>query len=96
MRKWMTTVLLGAALAAPVAMRADKDDKHEHEAKREKRYYDRQARDYHQWNDNEDRAYRRWLQEQHRDYRDWNRVNRRDQQEYWRWRHQHPDMDDRR
>jgi hypothetical protein len=75
--------LLGAALLAPVAVNAD--DHHD------KRYYDRDHKDYHQWNNQEDRAYRVYLGEQHRDYRDFSKANRNDQSQYFRWRHEHPD-----
>ena len=78
-------LLLSAALIAPVAARAD-DRSHQ-----DRRYYDRNGRDYHSWNDHEDRAYRAYLQEQHRDYRDFHRVNHGQQQQYFKWRHQHPD-----
>jgi len=75
--------LLGAALIAPVAVRAD-----EHH---DKRYYDRDHKDYHQWNGQEDRAYRVYLGEQHRNYRDFSRVRRNEQSQYFAWRHSHPD-----
>ena len=71
------------ALTAPVALRAD--DHHD------KRYYDRDGRDYHTWDDHEDRAYRVYLGEQHRDYREFHRVKPVQQREYFRWRHEHPD-----
>ena len=74
---------LSATLIGPVAARAG--------APQEKRYYDKSGKDYHTWNSNEDRAYRSYLTEQHRDYRDFNKVNRGQQQEYFKWRHQHPD-----
>jgi hypothetical protein len=72
-----------ATLTAPVALRAD--DHHD------KRYYDRDGRDYHTWNDQEDRAYRIYLAEQHREYREFRRVKTVQQNEYFRWRHEHPD-----
>jgi type III secretory pathway component EscR len=81
----LTAFVLSAAFIAPVATRADDRDHHE------KRYYDREGKDYHTWNNNEDRAYRQYLGEQHRDYRDFNRTNRNQQQQYFGWRHTHPD-----
>ena len=75
--------VLGAALLAPVAITAD--DQHY------KRYYDKQGRDYHVYNDQEDRAYRVYLGEQHRDYREFRRERNPQQQQYFRWRHDHPD-----
>jgi len=57
------------------------------------RYYDRRHHDYHEWNDREDHSYRVYLGERHRDYREFRRSNRRQQEEYWKWRHHHPDHD---
>ena len=90
MRNYIGSILLSAALLAPVAVRGD-DEHHD----RDHRYYDRSGRDWHEWNEREDQAYRRYLQERHREYRGFDKVNRKDQDEYWKWRHQHMD-DDRR
>ena len=75
---WMLPV---AGFAAP---KPDRDDR---------RYYDRDRRDYHAWNDGENRAYRHWLMEERRErrYREYNRLNAERQREYWRWRHEHMD-----
>jgi hypothetical protein len=74
--------LAGAALLAPIATAADRHDK---------RYYDRDGRDYHVYNNQEDRAYRAYLGEQHRDYREFRTMKRNQQQQYFKWRHEHPD-----
>jgi hypothetical protein len=68
----------------------DRDDR---DAKGPGRYFDENARDWHQWNGNEDRAYRQYLTEARRDYRDFSQLDPRGQQEYWTWRHGHPDRD---
>ncbi len=81
MRRYISTFILGLALAAPFAAVAK--DNHE------RRYYDRDRRDYHEWNEREEQAYRHWQQQQWREYRDWNHTPRTRQREYWRWRHQH-------
>lgn len=81
----LSAFVLSATLIGPAVARAD-DRNHQ-----EKRYYDRDGRDYHTWNSGEDRAYRSYLQEQHRDYRDFHRVHRGEQQQYFKWRHVHPD-----
>jgi len=94
MRHYFSALLLGAALLAPIAVKAADDD-HRDRKNNEQRYYDRTNRDYHQWNDNENQVYRRYLQEQHRDYREFNRNPRREQDNYWKWRHQHNDDDHR-
>lgn len=78
-------LLLSTTLIAPLAARAD-DRNHQ-----DKRYYDRDARDYHQWNNNEDRAYRAYLQEQHQNYRAFHKKKHGQQQQYFKWRHGHPD-----
>jgi hypothetical protein len=87
MRRYLSALLLGAMLSAPLALTA-KDRDHD------RRYYDPYRRDYHEWNENENRAWRHWReQERHRNYIEWQRANRREQREYWRWRHEHPDWD---
>ena len=75
-------LLMAAFVVAPVAVMAD--DHH-----REKRYYDRDHRDYHYWNDGEHRQYRAYLVEQHRAYVPFVKVNVRRRQEYFRHRHEH-------
>ncbi len=79
----LSGLLLGAALIVPMTVNAE-----EHH---ERRYYDREHRDYHQWNGQEDRAYRVYLGEQHRNYRGFHRVRRSEQAHYFHWRHEHPD-----
>ena len=82
----LTVLFTGAAIVAPMAMRAgDRDDHHE------KRYYDKDHRDYHAWNEHEDRAYRVYLGEHHREYREFGTINTSRRTEYFRWRHEHPD-----
>ena len=79
----LSALFVAATLIAPVTMKAD--DHHE------KRYYDREHRDYHTWDDHEDRAYRVYLGEQRREYREFRVVKPVQQREYYRWRHEHPD-----
>jgi len=64
MHRYLSALVLSAALLTPVAVSAAKDDDDHH---RVKRYYDRDNRDWHEWNEREDSAYRRYLQEQHRE-----------------------------
>jgi type III secretory pathway component EscR len=79
----LSALVLSTTLIGPVVAQA--------RAPQEKRYYDKSGKDYHTWNNNEDRAYRSYVTEQHQQYRDFNRVNRSQQQQYFMWRHQHPD-----
>ncbi|HWZ42283.1 MAG TPA: hypothetical protein VNW97_02355 [Candidatus Saccharimonadales bacterium] len=88
--RYLSSIFLTAALAAPVAMMAiaspRDDDRHEHH----RRYYDRQHKDYHTWDSNEDHAYRRY-QTEHREQRPFVKLNRRQKTVYWGWRHENPD-----
>jgi hypothetical protein len=87
MRRYLSTLLLGVAMCAPVVVMQAKDDDHH-----TKRYYDRYKKDYHVWNEQEDRAYQHWLQEERRrPVHPWVKANRNEQTEYWRWRHDHSD-----
>jgi hypothetical protein len=79
----LSAFVLSTTLIGPVVAQ---DGSHQ-----DKRYYDRAGKDYHTWNNNEDRAYRSYLQEQHQDYRNFNKVKRPQQQQYFTWRHTHPD-----
>jgi hypothetical protein len=79
----VSALLLGSAVITPVALRAE--DSHD------RRYYDRENKDYHTWNNHEDHAYRVYLGEQHREYREFPKVRVEQQREYFRWRHEHPD-----
>jgi hypothetical protein len=81
----VSAFVLSATLIGPVVLKAE-DNRHT-----EKRYYDKQRKEYHNWNDNEDRAYRSYLTEQHQSYRTFNKVPAAKQQVYFNWRHDHPD-----
>jgi hypothetical protein len=85
MQRFLTAVglLLSAAVIAPVAARADDSNRHE------RRYYDRDGRDYHTWNEREDREYRQYLVERHRQYVVFAKVRTPQRREYFRWRHEH-------
>lgn len=94
MKRYLTVLFLGAALAGPVSMRADEHERHSNQ--QNKRYYDRDGRDYHEWNQNENQVYRQYTKDNGRREREFARANRRERQEYFRWRHSHPDQDGRR
>jgi hypothetical protein len=86
MHRFLGGIFLSVALVSPVvfpvAMKA------EHHIKR---YYDRDARDWHEWNEAEERAYRRYWEDRREAHRNWERLRREEQRNYWRWRHGHPD-----
>lgn len=81
--RFMVSLLLASALAAPVVIMAAPAP----QVAIQLRVYDRQHRDYHNWDDREDRAYRGYLVEHHQTYRVYNKQNRRTQDRYWAWRH---------
>jgi len=83
MRGYLQTMLLGAALLAPVGLRAYDDHP--------KRYYDTDRHDYHEWNEREQHAYQRYLEENRHARHEWKKANKKEQKEYWRWRHEHPE-----
>jgi hypothetical protein len=94
-----SSLLLTAALAAPVAVMAaaspqdDRNQEHR-EGENHKRYYDKAHKDYHTWGDNEDRSYQRYQAERH-ERRPFIQLNTRQQSLYWGWRHNNPDHDNR-
>jgi hypothetical protein len=82
----LSLTLLAAALAVPGLVCAQD---------RDRQYEDRAHHDSHRWNDQEDQAYRRFLKERNKKYHDFAKANRREQDDYWKWRHSHPDNDHR-
>jgi hypothetical protein len=75
----LTALVVGASLMTPATMMAA-----------DKRYYDRNGKDYHTWNGQEDRAYRMYLTEHHSEYRVFQKTKASDQRDYFKWRHDHP------
>ena len=91
----LSTLLLGAALVAPGALKAQDESRKTTTTTttttESKRYYDSEEKVYRNWDDREDRAYRLYLKESHRDYVEFPKVKTTEQREYWRWRHGHPE-----
>jgi len=81
MRRFMilSTLVVGATLMTPAANAGDK------------RYYDRDGKDYHTWNKQEDRAYRVYVEGQHRPFVEFRKTKPEQQREYFKWRHDHSD-----
>ena len=88
--KFVASLFLMAALAAPVVTLAgpatQDQDNHDRD-----RVYDREHKDYHQWDDHEKDAWGRFLAEKHRKEHEFAKASRKEQDEYWNWRHSHPD-----
>jgi hypothetical protein len=87
-----SSLFLAAAIAAPVSMLAAPASQ---DASVQVRVYDRDHKDYHNWDDNENKRWGLYLQENHLKEHDFKKATRKEQSEYWKWRHDHPDADDR-
>ncbi|HEY2545031.1 MAG TPA: hypothetical protein VGI46_03105 [Candidatus Acidoferrum sp.] len=84
--RYIASLFVTAALTAPAAIMAAparQDDRD--------RVYDREHKDYHRWDDKEDQAWKRFLAEKHRDDHEFAKASKKEQEEYWNWRHSHPD-----
>jgi len=90
MHRYLTVLFVGAALAGSAAARADDDH---NSANRTQRYYDRDARDYHEWNQNENQVYHQYVTENHKRDREFAKTTTREKRDYFKWRHDHPDHD---
>lgn len=82
---YSVALLAGATMAMPLVSGATP------RPQEDRGVYDRDHKDYHKWDDNENRAWRRWLAENHRKDHEFAKADRKQQQEYWKWRHEHPD-----
>ncbi|MBZ5624092.1 MAG: hypothetical protein LAQ69_36145 [Acidobacteriia bacterium] len=87
--RYFKVFVLGTSLTVAASSAQERD----HNAQQSRRYEDKAHKDFHEWNDNEDRAYRQYLQEHHKKYHDFAKANRKEQNDYWNWRHGHPDND---
>ena len=88
--RYVSALFLAAALVASgTSVAAAKPQ----EAGVQVRIYDSGHHDYHNWDDREDHAYRGYLTDHHQDYRAFDKQNQKQQNNYWNWRHQHPDND---
>jgi len=88
--RYLTTMILAAAIATPlavVAAPAPKDDNVQ------VRVHDRNHKDYHNWDDHENAAWGGYLTNNHKKRHEFSRASRREQSNYWNWRHSHPDHD---
>ena len=90
--RFVSSLFLAAVIAAPVSTIAAPVP----QAGVQLRIYDRDHKDYHNWDDNENRRWGLYLQENHRKDHDFRKANRKEQSEYWKWRHEHHDADERR
>ena len=91
--RYCKVIVLSAALVVPVLVSAQDRDHKDENSQQSRRYEDKAHKDSHEWNTGEDQAYRRYLQEHHRKYNDFAKAKQSEQNNYWTWRHAHPDND---
>jgi hypothetical protein len=84
----ISSLILTAALAAPAVVLANALPQ---EATVQVRVYDSHHHDYHNWDEREDHAYRLYLEGEHRQYVEYSHQSHKVQNNYWNWRHSHPD-----
>jgi hypothetical protein len=87
--RFIASLFLAGALVAPVSVIAAPSP----QVALQVRVFDRDHHDYHNWDDREDRAYRGYLVENHQTYRVYGKQSHKSQNNYWKWRHDHPDHD---
>ena len=88
--RYISSVLLAAALAAPVAIIAAPEPQN---VGVQVRVYDRHHKDYHNWDDHENHAWGLYLTDHHKKEHEFTHSSKREQSNYWNWRHTHPDKD---
>ena len=82
MNRYAAILFLAAGLGAPLMVKADGPPQ---------RYYDKQHNDYHEWNATEEKNYTVYLGEKHITVHTYQKAKPKEQQDYWKWRHEHPD-----
>jgi hypothetical protein len=85
---YIASLLLAAALAAPVSIMAAPGPQG---ASVQVRVYDKDHKDYHNWDDNENKAWGVYLTENKKKPHTFTRSSKKEQADYWNWRHSHPD-----
>jgi hypothetical protein len=89
-KSYISSLLLAAGILAPAAVVASPAPNDEGV---QIRVYDSQHKDYHNWDDRENRAWGVFLTNRHKKIHEYKESNRREQENYWNWRHSHPDHD---
>lgn len=88
--RYLSSLLLAAALAAPVAIMAAPGPTDEGVSVR---VYDAHHKDYHNWDGRENTAWGIYLTNNHKKNHEFSKSSKREQANYWNWRHAHPDHD---
>jgi hypothetical protein len=85
--QFLSLLVVGAALLAPMSSQAAGRSPAQVAVKAEVRVYDSGHKDYHVWDDHEDQTYRKYLTDNHQTYRPIAKLNNKQQNTYWNFRH---------
>jgi hypothetical protein len=84
--RFISSLILASALTAPVAIIASPAPQEV-----QVRVYDTHHKDYHNWDAHENQTWLRWEDEKHYSHHEYAKAEKKRQEEYWNWRHSHPD-----
>jgi len=87
----MNRVLLAAIFAGALSLVPNTATAQNHENHETHTYTDNARHDKHEWNAREDDAWKRYRDEHHVRQEHFDKLKRKQQDEYWKWRHEHPD-----
>jgi hypothetical protein len=73
--RYITSLFLTAALAAPVALMAIPAPQEDHN---QNRVYDKEHKDYHNWDDNENKAWGQYLNDNHKSSHEYSKANKKE------------------
>ena len=82
-KKHLASILLTAAMVAPLGAALVVAQPASAAAQED--------RDHRKWDEHEQAAWGRFLAEKHRKDHDYAKSKKKEQEEYWAWRHDHPD-----
>ena len=85
--RYMSSLLLAAALAAPVSIMAAARP----QTSVQVRVYDKNHKDYHNWDDHENQAWGSYRSNNHKKPQEYSKTSKKEQGQYWNYRHSHPD-----
>jgi uncharacterized protein YecT (DUF1311 family) len=91
MHRYVASLMLTAALTLPMSILAASQDRDQEHRDQDRRVYDSRHKDYHNWDAHENEAWHRYNSENHRKDHEFTRASKREQENYWNWRHSHPD-----
>ena len=89
-RLLLGAIMFGALAVAPSTVVAQ-DHPQSQDNGAPKKYYDAAHKETHEWNDNESTNWNKYRDDHHVKQTDFARTSKRQQQDYWNWRHEHPD-----